>query len=564
MMKCSKTDLSCFRRKISLFIALISVILAELLSGCSMLSSTGSKTSDSVSVGTDSKGDAGANGGRTDGETAATEETGNAQGEASGEGAGEEGTLSNDLEERYPWLAELHPVDREEIERILRNPLFYLVEPKLPEANLPEVLWAIPPGPFDGRVPDEEELQPFLARFPIMKPYDKEPLCFDCRGALDYKSKLDDYGILYSKDAIIQAAETLDRLGAGAIVAWAWQTFPRPETLYVDFVKPAMPALQDDPEYGKIPYRAQVNIEVILDASGSMKETIGGKTKLALAKEAMETLVRSLPKEANVALRAFGHRPQPTKEASCRFSELLYPFGSYSADRFAAALGEIEAAGWTPLAYSIERAGEDFRPYQGEGYTNIVVIVSDGAETCGGDPLNAAEALKGSAIQPYFHIIGFDVDAEGKKQLSALAERVGGIYRDARNLAEIQAEFDRLTRWSEGWEAWRKEAMRDLGKQRMKMIERLNEMEKEWHSASDRLDSIYDKILYALRREEEKISSSIEYYLRETELYPPSGIMDYWRMYYRPLLQRQIDQNFMTLEEEIERLTREQATKQGP
>ncbi|OAR04080.1 hypothetical protein SA87_01040 [Hydrogenibacillus schlegelii] len=352
-------------------------------------------------------------------------------------------------------------------------------------------------------------------------------------------------------------------MGASAIVAEAWQTFPRPETLYVDFVKPAMPALQDDPEYGKIPYRAQVNIEVILDASGSMKETIGGKTKLALAKEAVETLVRSLPKEANVALRAFGHRPQPTKEASCRFSELLYPFGSYAADRFAAALGEIEAAGWTPLAYSIERAGEDFRPYQGEGYTNIVVIVSDGAETCGGDPLKAAEALKGSAIQPFFHIIGFDVDAEGKKQLSALAERVGGIYRDARNLAEIQAEFDRLTRWSEGWEAWRKEAMRDLGKQRMKMIERLDEMEKEWHSASDRLEIIDFKILNALRHEE-KISLSIESYLREKELYPTDGIMDYWRTHYRPLLQRQIDQNFMTLEEEIERLTREQATKQRP
>ncbi|CAM3502768.1 VWA domain-containing protein [Hydrogenibacillus schlegelii] len=558
-----RTDSGYMRKKRPLSIALVGVILAVLFSGCSMLKLQEPKAPPSVSQGTASNEKKEAKDNRTGEEAAGNRTVEGDQREAAGKEAGSEGTLENDLEARYPWLNELHPVDREEIERILRDPLFYPVEPKLPDANLPEVLWAIPPGPFDGRVPDEGELQPFLARFPIMKPYDSKPLCFDCMGALDYKSKLDDYGTLYSENALNRAAETLKRLGASAIVAEAWQTFPRPETLYVDFVKPAMPALQDDPEYGKIPYRAQVNIEVILDASGSMKETIGGKTKLALAKEAVETLVRSLPKEANVALRAFGHRPQPTKEASCRFSELLYPFGSYAADRFAAALGEIEAAGWTPLAYSIERAGEDFRPYQGEGYTNIVVIVSDGAETCGGDPLKAAEALKGSAIQPFFHIIGFDVDAEGKKQLSALAERVGGIYRDARNLAEIQAEFDRLTRWSEGWEAWRKEAMRDLGKQRMKMIERLDEMEKEWHSASDRLEIIDFKILNALRHEE-KISLSIESYLREKELYPTDGIMDYWRTHYRPLLQRQIDQNFMTLEEEIERLTREQATKQRP
>lgn len=141
--------------------------------------------------GTASNEKTGAKANRTGEEAAGNETVEGDQGEAAGKETGGEGTIGNDLEACYPWLNELHPADREEIERILRDPLFYPVEPKIPPEG---DFWAIPPGPFDGRVPNKEVLQPFVARFPIMKPYDKEPSCYDCIGVNDYKSNLEDFG----------------------------------------------------------------------------------------------------------------------------------------------------------------------------------------------------------------------------------------------------------------------------------------------------------------------------------------------------------------------------------
>ncbi|WP_273000449.1 hypothetical protein, partial [Hydrogenibacillus schlegelii] len=132
-----RTDSGYMRKKRPLSIALVGVILAVLFSGCSMLTLQESKAPPSVSQGTASNEKKGAKDNRTGEEAAGNETVEGDQREATGKETGGEGTLGDDLEARYPWLNELHPVDREEIERILRDPLFYPVEPKLPEANLP-------------------------------------------------------------------------------------------------------------------------------------------------------------------------------------------------------------------------------------------------------------------------------------------------------------------------------------------------------------------------------------------------------------------------------------------
>jgi Ca-activated chloride channel homolog len=79
-----------------------------------------------------------------------------------------------------------------------------------------------------------------------------------------------------------------------------------------------------------------------------------------------------------------------------------------------------------PLAASIAAAEKDL---QGKEGNNVVYIVSDGIETCDGNPVEAAKKLHESNIKAEVNIIGFDVDNKGQQQLKAVAEAGGGEFQ---------------------------------------------------------------------------------------------------------------------------------------
>jgi Ca-activated chloride channel family protein len=72
-----------------------------------------------------------------------------------------------------------------------------------------------------------------------------------------------------------------------------------------------------------------------------------------------------------------------------------------------------------------------------------VILVSDGIETCSGDPCALAAELHASSVDFVTHVIGFDVaDARDQAQLRCLAEGTGGRFiaaHDARSLAAALA-----------------------------------------------------------------------------------------------------------------------------
>ena len=57
------------------------------------------------------------------------------------------------------------------------------------------------------------------------------------------------------------------------------------------------------------------------------------------------------------------------------------------------------------------------------------MLVSDGKETCQGDPVLAAKALAAKGIT--VHTVGFIVDTAARGQLQAIARATGGTYFDA-------------------------------------------------------------------------------------------------------------------------------------
>jgi hypothetical protein len=174
----------------------------------------------------------------------------------------------------------------------------------------------------------------------------------------------------------------------------------------------------------------QANLAFILDASGSMNEALPGmgKTKQEVAKEVLTELIPQIPAEMNGSLWIYGHRhPQDPKSESCQDIEQVFGLGPVDTAAYVEQVQGISAMGYTPIADSIQLAAESLPPAD----FNSIILVSDGEETCGGDPCALAEALKASASEVTIHVVGYAVNQATKEQLQCIAQASGGSYHDA-------------------------------------------------------------------------------------------------------------------------------------
>ena len=187
---------------------------------------------------------------------------------------------------------------------------------------------------------------------------------------------------------------------------------------------------------------------IAIDASGSMAGRSGAETKMDAARRAAIAFLRSVPATTRVGLVAFGHRGTNLpagKPASCRGVETIYPLGSDDPARIEATLNGVRPTGWTPLAAAIAQAGQSFAPGQTPG-AQIVYVVSDGLETCGGDPVAAARTLARGPVKAIVNIIGFDLTAADRAQLSAVADAGGGSFVEVRAGGDVGRAMNELWR----------------------------------------------------------------------------------------------------------------------
>ncbi|HEY1292207.1 MAG TPA: VWA domain-containing protein [Chloroflexota bacterium] len=204
---------------------------------------------------------------------------------------------------------------------------------------------------------------------------------------------------------------------------------------------------------GSLDLKEHVNIELMLDASGSMGEVIDGQSKFEIAKQALSQFIETLPATANVALRVYGHKgsnADADKPVSCASSELVYPLQQLDKPTFQHAINGFQPAGWTPLAASLSAARDDFSTFDPSTSSNFVYVVSDGIETCDADPVASARELHAASVQPIVNVVGFDVNDQATQQLRAAAEAGGGQFYAASDASEL----DQLFKDTFDWEAW--------------------------------------------------------------------------------------------------------------
>ena len=94
----------------------------------------------------------------------------------------------------------------------------------------------------------------------------------------------------------------------------------------------------------------------------------------------------------------------------------------------------MNPAGKTPLTAAVEQAAEvlDYQKKPG-----LIVVLTDGEETCGGAPCELGKMLHANAVQLTVHVIGFrmkDFSWTGEQSIidvKCLAEQNGGLYINA-------------------------------------------------------------------------------------------------------------------------------------
>jgi len=173
---------------------------------------------------------------------------------------------------------------------------------------------------------------------------------------------------------------------------------------------------------------------LVFDASGSMAGNLnqGISTIIPRIDEVRSALAEVLPaitRFRRVGLITYG--PGPYQQCNV---ELAFKPTPDAAGLIMQVVNTLNPAGKTPLTAAVERAAEvlDYQAKPG-----LIVVLTDGEETCGGSPCGLGKELHAAAMQLTVHVIGFrmkNFSWTGEQSIldvKCLAEQNGGLYINA-------------------------------------------------------------------------------------------------------------------------------------
>lgn len=212
----------------------------------------------------------------------------------------------------------------------------------------------------------------------------------------------------------VQAAEAPP--GPSAVAAVDAKTAPDVDSISADPRAKIIEELAD-------PDAEVSNIALILDSSGSMGQILDkNRTKMWYMKKLMKKFVREQWKlENKIGVHIYGAR----KKHDCDDIQETIPFSDHSVGRLDKSLDLLTPVGMTPLHKSIEKTVEGMKDLKGP---KRVVIVTDGEDTCGGDPCKTAERIKKSNLDITFFVVALGFNNKSSDKLKKL-ECLGDVHQ---------------------------------------------------------------------------------------------------------------------------------------
>ncbi len=160
---------------------------------------------------------------------------------------------------------------------------------------------------------------------------------------------------------------------------------------------------------------------LVIDTSGSM-----GDAGIALARQASEAFLRSVPEDVRVGLVAFADQARVVQPPT-RDREAL-----------AAAIHGLEARGNTTLYDGLTLAVREL----GTSGERSVIVLSDGADTASKSTMaDALAALRTPGVES--RVVAFRTDAQASAQLASLTRQAGGRLIAATDGSELAGAFEK-------------------------------------------------------------------------------------------------------------------------
>lgn len=186
---------------------------------------------------------------------------------------------------------------------------------------------------------------------------------------------------------------------------------------------------------------------IVFDGSGSMAE-MGfndiDEPRIFDARRAVAKAIPEISRNRRIGLLIYG----PGGEDGCSGIDLRFPPVEDAAPRILNAVNTLQPAGETPLTAAVGQAAQALKDVSGGG---AIVLVTDGKETCGGQPCQLAAQFAGEALT--IHVIGFKVRGsffswesqsdygQAETVSRCLADRTGGLYLNTETVEELIAAF---------------------------------------------------------------------------------------------------------------------------
>src|SRR6267378_2993507 len=181
------------------------------------------------------------------------------------------------------------------------------------------------------------------------------------------------------------------------------------------------------------------DLALIVDYSGSMNAKMkDGATKVASAKKCVSDLIDKLPNDLNVALVVYG----TSKARGCEDIDIVQPLGPIDKSGLKSKINTFNAMGMTPIATSLTKAGEELKKSKGG---SAIVLVTDGAESCHGDPAGVAAKLAAEfGVKFGINVIGFGIEPKEKTELADIASKGHGKLLTVENASELAGALQKV------------------------------------------------------------------------------------------------------------------------
>jgi hypothetical protein len=156
--------------------------------------------------------------------------------------------------------------------------------------------------------------------------------------------------------------------------------------------------------------------------------------RITVAKDALSNVINRLPSDVSTGLVTVGQCPRAENR------------GFYTPQNRSRLLGQIQALtpeGGTPLANGILQAGNMLDGVKRE---SMILVITDGRESCGGDPCAIARSL--AATKPHLSINVIDIGNSGAG--NCLAANARGKVYTARSINELKVSLERATETVQG------------------------------------------------------------------------------------------------------------------